>query len=191
MLPDLSLVPPIPHPLPADQPSSRKILPFHSYFLFLIPCVALTTIIGPSSLLCPKCDRWCYTHCLLFLGYAHIALQEMESYIVRSMVVVTRQPLGNGCLRCHTRPDASLVMRARVSGTVTVCSGFLSYTEGWKPGCENFSLRLTPDPASHCIIDASSADPLTHPSCPQMPCNCPSLIVCPERIEISHHSPRP
>lgn len=71
----------------ADQPSShlQGFWPFiiiifafktdWAFLVSLIPCVALTTIIGPSSLLCPKCDRWryCYTHCLLSLGHAHIA----------------------------------------------------------------------------------------------------------------------
>ena len=94
MLPDPTLVPPIPLPLPErinDQPSSHP-QGFLIFFAFktdwaflvsLIPCVALTTIIDPSSLLCPKCDRWryCYTHCRLFLEHAHIAGD--ESYIVR------------------------------------------------------------------------------------------------------------
>jgi hypothetical protein len=78
MLPDPTLVPPIPHSLP----ERINLHPIRIFFAFktdwaflLIPCVALTTIIGPSSLLCPKCDRWryYYTHCLLFLGHAHIA----------------------------------------------------------------------------------------------------------------------
>ena len=63
---------------------------------------------------------------------------------------------------CVVIPAPMPVMRASVSGTRDRM--LLSYTEGWKPGCENFSLRLTPDIASHCIIDASSADPLTHPA---------------------------